>query len=451
MRWSRYLHVVSGEAAWGLYSAATGAFVGLEKVHAEKLGELGPGLPYKGGALPPSVCAGLLHSGLLIEDETDELGRLRQWHDRTKYDMTSLSLTILPTLECNLRCLYCFEDKRPATMSSSTEEQVVKLVEDLVSKGLRALQVTWYGGEPLLRVQTIKRVSRAFGEVLGRVEGTSLNLGVITNGTLLTPNVVEELESVGVRKYQVTLDGGQPIHDKRRPMRTGAGSFERILSNLKQLSARDSIAYSIRVNVDRESMGHVEPLIDFLASNHFVDQNVHRVYVSPVQYWGQGGCLDYPSSCFLTDQEFADYELGLNETVYRKYGLELVMITRPRPVPCAAVCQSSLVIGPAGELYKCWTDVGAEACMTGHLEVPLRTGPHGQYAASSPFESSECRVCPVLPLCGGGCPARPMRGLETITGHSCSRDRYRLDRLLHQHMEHRLKEAIHDADRDPSS
>lgn len=452
MKWSKYLHHVPAGDGCGLYCAVTGAFVELEKVHADRLGQVGPGLPYDGASLPPSICAGLLHSGFLVDDDVDELGRLRQWHDGMKFDTTSWNLTILPTLECNLRCLYCFEEKRPTTMSSSVEERVADFVRGLLNSGLKTLQVTWYGGEPLLRVDTVKKLSQAFGEMLKGVDGASLNIGAITNGTLLAPEVVGELEEVGVRKYQITLDGSQPVHDKRRPMKTGAGSFDRILVNLKQLSTRPSIAYSIRINVDRESMNEVQSLIDYLVSERLVNQRGHRVYISPVQHWDQGGCLDYPSSCFLTDEEFVEYELDLHEAVYRKHGFELTAITHPRPVACSAVCQSSLVVGPRGELYKCWTDVGADGYVTGHLALPLvPTGPHEKYVCSSPFESPDCRECGVLPLCGGGCPARPMRGLETIKGHSCSRDRHRLDRLLRQYVEHRLEEAVGDGGGNPTA
>ncbi len=445
MKWSMYLHTARDGTTLGLFNAMTGGFARLEERVVSSLGEIRPGGEFRTEACPPSIFASLVYGGFLVRDWEDELLKLRSAHDSARYNPTSFVFTLVPTLDCNLSCVYCFENKAPTAMDLTVQNAIVTLARKMSEGPMRNLVVTWYGGEPLLCLDVIKHISRSLNEACGR-NSTRVDYNMITNGVLLTRDTAEQLAAVGVRQYQVTIDGVKTVHDKRKPLKGGGSSFERIIENLKSLSGRDDIVITLRVNIDRRNVDGVEPLIDFLVGEGLVNQKSRRCYMAPVQDWNQGGCLTYPKSCFIPEEEFARLELDINEMVYRRYGFEVIEVPGPHSLPCAAISPFSAVIGPTGELYKCWTDVGMDQYIAGHVKLPgIALPTMFTYSRLSAYDSADCRGCSIFPVCAGGCPAKPFRGLETVSGHFCSRERYRMKALLDQQLSHRLSEVRNNA------
>ena len=78
---------------------------------------------------------------------------------------------------------------------------------------------------------------------------------IVTNGFFLTKEVFEKLLSWEVRQYMVTIDGVQAVHDSRRHMAGGQGTFERIVENLKAIRDVDGqFDMTIRVNFDEDNL-----------------------------------------------------------------------------------------------------------------------------------------------------------------------------------------------------
>ena len=83
-----------------------------------------------------------------------------------------------------------------------------------------------------------------------------------TNGALLTPEVVEQLMPYGLRGAKVTLDGDRAAHDAKRQFKNGAGSFDRIIANIRAIGGR--IPIQVGGNFDEENVGHIPALLDYL-------------------------------------------------------------------------------------------------------------------------------------------------------------------------------------------
>jgi uncharacterized protein len=74
---------------------------------------------------------------------------------------------------------------------------------------------------------------------------------------------------------------------------------------------------------------------------------------------------------------------------------------------CAIRNPYHLTIGPEGEIYKCWNDVGNKEKIVGNLidkEVTNKTLLTRYYVAGDALDSEECKQCFHFPVCGGGCP-----------------------------------------------
>ena len=99
--------------------------------------------------------------GVIIPEEFDEMDYFREQHEQAKYVPTGLlSLTICPTLNCNFRCSYCYQDHPAGIMNHETQDRIVAYLKQC-SPPLEKLFVTWFGGEALLELPVIERLTVA--------------------------------------------------------------------------------------------------------------------------------------------------------------------------------------------------------------------------------------------------------------------------------------------------
>ena len=104
---------------------------------------------------------------------------------------------------------------------------------------------------------------------------------------------------------------------------------------------------------------------------------------------------------------------------------QFVRLAHPRPTgaPCTAVRDNELVVGSRGELYKCTETVGNSAEVIGNLLTWPRTDDRAlRWLTYEPFEDDECRQCPALPVCMGGCAYHAMD--PRLHDSRCSTFRY---------------------------
>jgi uncharacterized protein len=99
------------------------------------------------------------------------------------------------------------------------------------------------------------------------------------------------------------------------------------------------------------------------------------------------------------------------------------------------------VVGPEGELYRCWNDVGRPERVVGDVraeEAVIGSVLQARYATGvDPYDDPECRACAVLPICGGGCAHRRLlvkyAGREDVD--SCSPYKTRLQESLEAYVD----------------
>lgn len=127
---------------------------------------------------------------------------------------------------------------------------------------LKYLRLGWFGGEPLLAQGLVLRLSE-FAKAL-MPEGHFIS-GMSTNGYLLDVPMMKDLTHVGVRTFQVSVDGYGAHHDANRMRRNGAGSFERIWRNLRALRACSlEFNINVRVHFSPSNIEHVRSFTDIL-------------------------------------------------------------------------------------------------------------------------------------------------------------------------------------------
>ena len=304
-----------------------------------------------------------------------------------------LELIILPTEKCNFRCTYCYETFAIGRMKPAVQEAVCRLIER--RSDLDRLEISWFGGEPLLGLPVIRKIG-SFAHDFAERHGIAFHGAMTTNGYLLGPDTARWLIDHGVRRFQISLDGDREAHDRTRRRADGCGTFDRIVGNLTTMAeSAQRFDAMLRIHYHRENLSAVETLIEVLAERFDGDPRF-SLFFARVSALGGAGDAVFP---FLTDAEArARAEREFTERVAGR--LQVVNIGgAATPYVCYACQPNSLVIRADGRLAKCTVALVDERNTVGYLreDGTLDLDHVRHHAWFEPlFEGTDSdRACPV--------------------------------------------------------
>jgi uncharacterized protein len=334
----------------------------------------------------------------------------------------------VPSYSCNLRCTYCYEKplqgKGPSwlskRMSLDTATSLFDAVEKLRGEAAPPRSLTFYGGEPFQEANTPvirhlfhKARDKGFRSFSGITNGVELN----RFKDLLGPD-----GRIGF--LQITLDGPREVHDRRRFLPGGQGTFETIAANISMALDR-GVRVSVRMNIDRDNADAVGAARAFFQEQGWEQTRLFRAYCSPVH---AGGCSRPAARTFPSHLEMeravekglkpppsgpADSSLLVDSLTHsiRKRILSHLEQDHGLPRWRTAFCGSNMsmyIFDPFGDIYPCWEVIG---------QLKHRIGTYGPRTVAldertlrawhhrSVTEISACRSCAYLFFCGGGCEA----------------------------------------------
>lgn len=343
----------------------------------------------------------LLQGRFILDANLNELSLLKMRFWRSRFNFKGLGITIAPTLNCNFKCIYCYERGKGAIkhikMSRKKAEIFIKFISNQIEDGIKNISITWYGGEPLLEIKLIKEISSRIIKICEEKQ-VSYNAGMITNGYLLTKEKFEAILASKIKSIQITLDGPPEIHNHFRPLVDGSPTFNVILENIKRFIdfTQGKVKVAIRINIAQGNMDAPFNLIKILEKEGLKD----NVSIYPGQIVSDNSRM----SCLL-DNTFSDIETKFIETLFAN-GWEIHLPPLPRGTYCGAFIMNSYTIDPQLNLYKCWEAIGVNKLKVGNIaddgKIKLNEG-NLHWLSFDPFEFEECRRCKYLPLCMGGC------------------------------------------------
>jgi uncharacterized protein len=395
MQWSRYNYLFTSHAHGHLlYNALSNAFAAVDEPTYRQLEHIRQAPDAYDFTQQPGLYVQLTQMKALVADgeEAQQLNllKLKRWY--AAYDTSALGLTIAPTLACNFACPYCYEGQhRPAAMTAEIAERIVVFIRRFGA--LKALYIFWLGGEPLLAFERMQRLTANI-----KTLGIPFEAALITNGYLLTSDVIQQFDDLNIKTIQITLDGPPAIHDRRRFLASGGPTYQRILANIDHLLRVWKGALVIRVNVDQTNA----------EAYHLLHAELRHVFkgaaltITPGIVTGAPGA--HPDhSCLFSKAD----EVAFAIRQYRQYGItDLWYYPAHQPYNCTATTRNSFVIGPEGELYKCWEDIGNPAMVVGHVDnqTPWNVQLIANYmVGTSYFDDPVCQRCFYMPVCDGGC------------------------------------------------
>lgn len=345
-----------------------------------------------------------LNENLILVENDDILAqKIKLARLRNRFDTDSLVLAIAPTISCNFACSYCFEEehtKKSNIIKPNTVDDIISFISS--HKHLQTLQIVWYGGEPLLGFDKIVFLTKR----IKALPIDNYNAFMITNGYSLDKKKIEQLKDLYVSKLQITIDGLEKTHNQRRPHRTNKDSFQRIVNNIVELfSIYPEVVVNVRVDIDKNNADEFFELNDYL-KNKISSSNLSLYPAYVAEYNNSCGT----ASCMLNRIEQGEFALKNGN----KYPFEKYYYPQTAVSECTARCVNSYGIGPNGELYKCWCDVGREEKIIGNVKEGIKNIElYTRYMTDAdPLYDKECIDCPYLPICNGGCPFMKLKNKD---------------------------------------
>ena len=323
---------------------------------------------------------------------------------------------------CNLNCSYCFASQgkyhgERALMSYEVGKQALDyLVEHSGTR--RNLEVDFFGGEPLMNFDVVKRLV-AYARSIEKEKGKNFRFTLTTNGVLIDDDVIE-FANKEMSNVVLSLDGRKDIHDRFRVDYAGRGSFDTVVPKFQRLvAARGGKNYYMR-----GTFTHANP--DFLTDiETMLDLGFTELSMEPVV------CRDDDPAA-LTEEDLAivfdQYEkLALKMLTHHTAGKPFTFYHYMIDLtggPCVykriSGCGSGteyMAVTPTGDLYPCHQFVGEEAYKLGDIwQGVTNTEKQNEFAACNVYARKECADCWARLYCSGGCAANAYHATGSVAG-----------------------------------
>ena len=299
--------------------------------------------------------------------------------------------------DCNLACQYCFAEEGEYHGN---------------------LEVDFFGGEPLMNFQVVKDLV-AYGREQEKLHDKKFRFTLTTNGVLLNDEIMEFCNKE-MGNVVLSIDGRKEVHDKMRPFRKGAGSYDLIVPKFQKFAeSRNQDKYYVRGTFTHYNTDFAADVL------HLADLGFKQISVEPV--------VAEPKEPYAITEEdlpklFEEYDKLAAEMVERhKDGRDFnffhFMIDLEGG-PCVAKrlsgCGSGteyLAVTPWGDFYPCHQFVGNEKFLMGNVDEGVKnTEIRDEFKCCNVYAKEKCRNCFARFYCSGGCAANAYNFSNDILG-----------------------------------
>ena len=337
---------------------------------------------------------------------------------------------------CNLTCEYCFASQgkyqgERALMSFEVGKQALDFL--IAHSGSRRnLEVDFFGGEPLMNWDVVKRLV-AYGREQEKLHNKKFRFTLTTNGMLIDDDVIE-FANKEMHNVVLSLDGRKEVHDRLRKTASGKGSYDIIVPKFQKLvESRGGKGYYVRGTFTHNNVEFTKDLLH-MADLGFTELSMEPVVCGP----------DEPYA--LTEEDkpilFEQYELLAKEMIRRKkagngftfYHYMIDLKAGPCVYKRISGCGSGteyLAVTPWGELFPCHQFVGYPKYSMGDVwQGVTNTALRDEFKQCNAYARPGCRDCWARMYCSGGCAANAYHATGSIKGvyeYGCDLFRKRIE------------------------
>ena len=355
---------------------------------------------------------------------------------------------------CNLNCEYCFASQGKyhgdrALMSFEVGKQALDFLMDH-SGTRRNLEVDFFGGEPLMNWDVVKRLVE-YARSVEKERGKNFRFTLTTNGMLIDDDVID-FANREMHNVVLSLDGRKEVHDRLRRTAGDKGSYDIIVPKFQKLvEARGGKGYYVRGTFTHNNVDFTEDILH-MADLGFTELSMEPVVCAP----GEPYALTEEDKPKLYEQ-------------YERLAVEMIRRRREgRPItfyhymidlkggPCVykriTGCGSGteyLAVTPWGELYPCHQFVGDPKYSMGDVwQGVTNTALRDEFKLCNAYARPDCRDCWARLYCSGGCAANAYHATGSIRGvysYGCDLFRKRMECAIMMEVANAGIEPAHEA------
>ena len=386
MKWSKYNIIVeNGNGQYLLYNCVDDKLmVCVEEV--KKLLENNIDHVDVIANIHPDLYQYLVNKTFIVENDVNEAEQYIDNLRKSDQSAEHLSITINPTLNCNLRCWYCYEKHRVETsISSAVKESIEKLVNRRIEEGLKDLFISFFGGEPLLEFDTFVYPFLISMKEKCDKNQIHLSIGFTTNAVLFTPERSAMLKKLNAPIHlQIPFDGSKELHDKIKKQEDGTGTYEIIMSNMRFILA-SGYNVLIRCNYTNTNIDSFSKLIK--------DMNrIGKDYPNLVSFSFQA----------IWQEKESEETKDKLQQIYKEMKSNLVEFNvSTLSQRCYSEKENHIVINYNGDIYKCTARDFVPELREGVLQQDGTITYNERYAdrMETKYGWIYCRDCIIMPIC----------------------------------------------------
>lgn len=367
-----------------------------------------------------------ISKGYLVDPEEEDRHYRQRYLDFLDLrDSSEIQIFFVPNYSCNFSCSYCYQDQyewKETEVNKDLIEAFYRYI-DSEFKG-KDKYITIFGGEPLLPSPGARNTVDMLIE--GATE-RNLDVAVVTNGYNLK-EYIDILHKASIREIQVTLDGTRDVHDKRRPLKNGGGTFDKIAEGVDAaLSAK--MAVNLRVVLDKENIAGLPELVKYASEKGWTDDPLFKTQLG--RNYELHHCQSKSAALYSRKELYEDlYDIILQYPEIVEFHRPAYSVSRflfengelPEPLfdSCPG-CKTEWAFDYTGHIYSCTATVGKkdESLGTFYPSFTKKEDAIEIWEERDVTAIEECRHCPSQHLCGGGCAAVAKNNRGDILAPDC--------------------------------
>jgi len=331
----------------------------------------------------------------------------------------TLSAWIHVTDRCNLRCSYCYLPHVREDMTIETGQAAIDAIfRSAVIHGYQQVKIKYAGGEPLLRFSLIKELHK-YASHLSEKHGFTLDAVILSNGTLLTPEIVQTLKTKNIR-LMISLDGLGQYHDSHRIYAGGRGTFADVVESVL-LALKHELIPHISVTVSGRTAEGLPNLMSWILE-HDLPFSLNFYRENELSVSNTDMRLDEEKIVSGMLAAFKIIESYLPSRNLLPSIVDRANLSSPHLHTCG-VGQNYLVFDQNGQVAKCQMHIRKPVTNI-HAADPLALIRADQVGIQNlpVMEKEGCKTCEWKHWCTGGCPLATHRatGRYDVKSPNCN-------------------------------
>ncbi|MDI9308761.1 MAG: radical SAM protein [Limnohabitans sp.] len=349
----------------------------------------------------------LVENNFLVENEIDEVGKVKKISKEIDESQEKYELIINPTMNCNFKCWYCYETHiKKSRLEDVDSEKIKKFIHNTASKAsLKHFNLSFFGGEPLLYFSKNVTPLIDYFVSICKENNKQYSIGFTTNAYLINEEFIEYFKKNKITcNLQITLDGYREEHDKVRFVSKTKGSYFEIVNNIKLL-IKNQFYVTLRINYTDENLENTSKIpsdfldIDQEIKDNYLHFNFQRVWQNKADD-DLHLALDEKMDSIKLDGFMADSHMSPNSVLNS----------------CYADKRNSVVINYNGDIFKCTARDFETKNRGGYINDEgelIWENDYNNRRMNAKFNNKPCLTCRIMPLCNGGCSQHAFEYLDT--------------------------------------